>query len=803
MKGNMTYNSTIEEVSFVYFSGYNRLLSRYNCNSATACQMQMEYQAMTGGLTTAQYTITFYKVTPSTLGKLLACKTSLGFQKIFPRRSIYESQCDSASSTYVFPPSIYSIADNFDVSIYTRGYIDEKQLRLMLSTDHTHILIPSSTRLYEIKFYIGVIYSDTFDCPLTEDGQPRFVNLNDNINRDYPNMKIINSYTWIWPSFRRKLYELKCRYYRNVDGKHTRFYKTKFLTMTKIDVPSLTLLDNFHIDEDFIARAYMVVGSNTPVSMSSITFTRLNGNIPDEVSLVHDYSFFEFHYFNLTFPINLNTFGLYNLTVRLSTGETFTETFNAANSYNTTLKSISVVPLQKIAANGTDVVLECTVELQGPGMINWTRQGENIRDVPSISIELDPSSTDTFKITRLIFSPIDYEDTGIYTCSARASYRIYESTEVLVLPPDSPYFNPEEEDGTGDGGNDRSNGPIDPDVYVIVGGVVGGLLFFIGIVVVAGVGMYCFWKHYYIYVYDKRKILICARYKKVPMEGDGTEAAPEDQEYCMDRGEEESIKNEEIQKNPIEGDPIKDIVSAAIGTAMTDNGKEKRKGRAKRNSNTKESTKDEEHVENIDSMNETLGHQGTTDKKKAKGGTGGMHSELEQALKARKVDEKSKPSTSETRNDVEEKSEEKKDWGKEKDDLEREKERERDDLERAKERGAREDRSRERRDREDRHREDRSRERRDRKDRYRERSREDRSRERSREDRYRERSREDRSRERSREDRSRERSREDRYRERRREDRYRERSREDRSRERQSREERSRDRRQIKRKKRS
>ena len=45
------------------------------------------------------------------------------------------------------------------------------------------------------------------------------------------------------------------------------------------------------------------------------------------------------------------------------------------------LKSISVVPLQKLAANGTDVYLECRVELQGPAMINWTRQEENIRNV--------------------------------------------------------------------------------------------------------------------------------------------------------------------------------------------------------------------------------------------------------------------------------------------------------------------------------------------------------------------------------------------------------------------------------------
>lgn len=284
------------------------------------------------------------------------------------------------------------------------------------------MLIPSSDRLYEIQFYIGVIYNGRSYCRLqTTDGEPAFLNFNDNINEGYSNMKVINSFALIWPSFHRKVYELTCHYYRVVDGKKTKFYKTKTLTITKIEsmcmyddilyfifinsnycifitVPSLTLLDHFHIDEDFIARAYMVVGSNTPVNMSSITFTRLNGNIPDEVSLVHDYSFNRFHYFNLTFLINLNTFGVYNLTVKLSTGETFMETFNAANSYNTStfhhpvlvliynfivaLKSISVVPLQKIAANGTDVVLECRVELQGPGMINWTRKEEEIRNVP-------------------------------------------------------------------------------------------------------------------------------------------------------------------------------------------------------------------------------------------------------------------------------------------------------------------------------------------------------------------------------------------------------------------------------------
>ena len=374
-------------------------------------------------------------------------------------------------------------------------------------------------------------------------------------------------------------------------------------------------------------------------------------------------------------------------------------------------------------------------------------------------------------------------------------------TEIVIsiINADSPYLDPNyvnpEDRATDNAGTDRSMGPIGTDVGAIVGGVIGGIVFLIAIGVIAGIGLYCFWKKYYIYVYNKTKILICARnkkYKSIPTEEYEIEILPENEEV-MDRGKDEEIVS--LNNGEIKGGPtVKGVIAGVIRATMNDNGEETRKDTAKRNSSIKESIKKEEHIQNVDDTSETLGHQGTDIEKekrdKAKGihsdlGLGGIHSELEQTLKARKVDEESGLS-SETKNDDQERSRERRDGG-----------RERYDRERSEERGSREDRSRERRDRDDRSRErrdreDRSRERRDREDRSRERGRrEDRSRDRrDREDRSRDRrDREDRSRDRrDREDRSRDRrDREDRSRERgRREDRSRERDHEDRHRRREA-----------------
>lgn len=242
-------------------------------------------------------------------------------------------------------------------------FMDQRQYVSMINTNYTQVLVPqfSSTPSYTIHFYAAALHRrNPLFCGMYDSkGNRFFIRW---LKRISPHLRVSTMDMWILD--RDVIYKCSTHYFA-ADGTRVSVAREKTLSLKRIKgnkdivfderksvyrdaeaglfiasffisfflVPSLTVLENLQIDKNFTATALLVVGSTTPVNRSMVTITR-DGRRTDESILFHDYSSSHFHYFKLRFLMDGTTFGLYNVTARLSTEEIFTQIIDITKPNN-------------------------------------------------------------------------------------------------------------------------------------------------------------------------------------------------------------------------------------------------------------------------------------------------------------------------------------------------------------------------------------------------------------------------------------------------------------------------------------